>query len=155
MDTQTLHWLPAVSQACAAQVLKLFPSAAGLKNTWHSIVKIGQSLYREAPGMDVFRPDQETPVRRSALGQAALRSISGYLGVHDTMLLVFDPVAQVNHLRSCVAVRHSCSGKLHCTLCRQRHAQSRWSAVQINPAIHSAATVEQRLPACASPCLKP
>ena len=45
-------------------MLKLFPSAAGLEVTWHSIVKIGQSLYREAPGMDVFRPDQVTPVDR-------------------------------------------------------------------------------------------
>ena len=44
------------------QVLKLFPSAQGLEPTWHSIVKIGQSLYREAPGMDPFRPDQSTPV---------------------------------------------------------------------------------------------
>jgi len=44
------------------QVLKLFPSAKGLEPTWHSIVKIGQSLYREAPGMDPYRPDQATPV---------------------------------------------------------------------------------------------
>jgi len=28
-------------------VRKLFPSARGLENTWHSIVKIQQSLYRE------------------------------------------------------------------------------------------------------------
>ena len=41
---------------------QLFPSAKGLTNTWHSIVKIQQSLYREAPGMDPFRPDQATPV---------------------------------------------------------------------------------------------
>jgi hypothetical protein len=31
------------------QVRVLFPSAKGLTNTWHSIVKIGQSLYRCAP----------------------------------------------------------------------------------------------------------
>ncbi|KAL2636372.1 hypothetical protein R1flu_007851 [Riccia fluitans] len=30
--------------------------------TWSSVVKIGQSLYREAPGMDPYRPDQKTPV---------------------------------------------------------------------------------------------
>lgn len=41
---------------------QLFPSARGLDNTWHSIVKIGQSLYREAPGMDPWRPDQKTPI---------------------------------------------------------------------------------------------
>ena len=44
------------------QVKKLFPSAKNLKMTWHSVVKIGQSLYREAPGMDPFRPDQRTPI---------------------------------------------------------------------------------------------
>ncbi len=41
---------------------QLFPSARNLENTWHSVVKIGQSLYIEAPGMDPFRPDQATPV---------------------------------------------------------------------------------------------
>ena len=46
----------------ALQVRLLFPSARGLDMTWHSVVKINQSLYREAPGMDVFRPDQRTPV---------------------------------------------------------------------------------------------
>jgi zeta-carotene desaturase len=43
-------------------VRQLFPSARNLNVTWHSIVKIGQSLYREAPGMDPYRPDQATPV---------------------------------------------------------------------------------------------
>ena len=33
-----------------------------LKCTWSNVVKLGQSLYREAPGMDVFRPKQRTPV---------------------------------------------------------------------------------------------
>lgn len=40
----------------------LFPSARNLKLEWSSIVKINQSLYREAPGMDPFRPDQVTPI---------------------------------------------------------------------------------------------
>ena len=44
------------------QVRALFPSAKDLSMTWSSVVKIGQSLYREAPGMDPFRPDQKTPV---------------------------------------------------------------------------------------------
>ena len=43
------------------QVRQLFPSARGLKLEWHSIVKIAQSLYEEAPGMDVYRPDQVRP----------------------------------------------------------------------------------------------
>eukprot|EP00252_Welwitschia_mirabilis_P023958 TRINITY_DN6923_c0_g1_i3.p1 TRINITY_DN6923_c0_g1~~TRINITY_DN6923_c0_g1_i3.p1 ORF type:complete len:568 (-),score=112.75 TRINITY_DN6923_c0_g1_i3:480-2183(-) len=45
------------------QVLSLFPSSQGLQVTWSSVVKIGQSLYREAPGMDPFRPDQKTPTQ--------------------------------------------------------------------------------------------
>ncbi|KAF8394403.1 hypothetical protein HHK36_020611 [Tetracentron sinense] len=45
------------------QVLALFPSSQGLEVTWSSVVKIGQSLYREAPGKDPFRPNQKTPVK--------------------------------------------------------------------------------------------
>lgn len=45
------------------QVLDLFPSSQGLEVLWSSLVKIGQSLYREAPGKDPFRPDQKTPVK--------------------------------------------------------------------------------------------
>ncbi|KAL0397343.1 UNVERIFIED_CONTAM: Zeta-carotene desaturase, chloroplastic/chromoplastic [Sesamum calycinum] len=45
------------------QVLDLFPSSQGLEVTWSSVVKIGQSLYREGPGKDPFRPDQKTPVK--------------------------------------------------------------------------------------------
>ncbi|PNH06724.1 Zeta-carotene desaturase, chloroplastic/chromoplastic [Tetrabaena socialis] len=52
----------AIAEETDRQVRQLFPSARGLKVTWHSLVKIGQSLYEEAPGMDRFRPDQRTPV---------------------------------------------------------------------------------------------
>jgi uncharacterized protein with NAD-binding domain and iron-sulfur cluster len=114
-------YMPLSNEAVAAemhrQVQKLFPSARNLTNTWHSVVKIQQSLYRcaspprhpalprccaqcvcmlgqhgqgcnghgcatllwrseqncfraaseqnccrEAPGLDRFRPDQQTPV---------------------------------------------------------------------------------------------
>ena len=34
-----------------------------LKCTWTNVVKLGQSLYREAPGMDVYRPRQKSPVQ--------------------------------------------------------------------------------------------
>lgn len=44
------------------QVRQLFPSARACTLLWHSVVKIGQSLYQEAPGMDPYRPDQKTPV---------------------------------------------------------------------------------------------
>ncbi|KAL3631671.1 hypothetical protein CASFOL_024655 [Castilleja foliolosa] len=45
------------------QVLALFPSSQGLEVTWSSVVKIAQSLYREGPGKDPFRPDQRTPIK--------------------------------------------------------------------------------------------
>ncbi|MEO1669583.1 MAG: 9,9'-di-cis-zeta-carotene desaturase [Cyanobacteria bacterium J06631_2] len=44
------------------QVRKLFPSSRELNMTWYSVVKLAQSLYREAPGMDPYRPPQQTPV---------------------------------------------------------------------------------------------
>ncbi|KAL0425377.1 UNVERIFIED_CONTAM: Zeta-carotene desaturase, chloroplastic/chromoplastic [Sesamum radiatum] len=40
-----------------------YEGAGGLEVTWSSVVKIGQSLYREGPGKDPFRPDQKTPVK--------------------------------------------------------------------------------------------
>lgn len=44
------------------QVYNLFPSSRSLKMTWYSVVKLAQSLYREAPGMDHYRPAQDTPI---------------------------------------------------------------------------------------------
>ncbi|MEB3266676.1 MAG: 9,9'-di-cis-zeta-carotene desaturase [Cyanobacteriota bacterium] len=45
-----------------AQVRDLFPSARDLRLVWSNVVKLAQSLYREAPGMEPFRPTQVTPV---------------------------------------------------------------------------------------------
>ena len=47
---------------CIAQLNSLFPSSKKLNCTWSSVVKLGQSLYREKPGQDKFRPKQATPV---------------------------------------------------------------------------------------------
>jgi zeta-carotene desaturase len=44
------------------QVRELFPSARNLTLVWSNVVKLAQSLYREAPGMEPFRPEQRTPV---------------------------------------------------------------------------------------------
>uniref|UniRef100_A0A1J3DI26 Zeta-carotene desaturase n=1 Tax=Noccaea caerulescens TaxID=107243 RepID=A0A1J3DI26_NOCCA len=52
-----------IIEKVAMQVTELFPSSRGLEVTWSSVVKIAQSLYREAPGKDPFRPDQKTPVK--------------------------------------------------------------------------------------------
>ena len=51
-----------IAQHVLNQVRDLFPSSRELNMTWYSVVKLAQSLYREAPGMDVYRPAQSTPV---------------------------------------------------------------------------------------------
>ncbi|ABB57542.1 9,9'-di-cis-zeta-carotene desaturase [Synechococcus elongatus] len=51
-----------IAQHVLKQVHELFPSSRDLNMTWSNVVKLAQSLYREAPGMDPFRPDQKTPI---------------------------------------------------------------------------------------------
>ncbi len=59
-------WIPKKTEEIVAhtdrQVRELFPSARSLTLVWSNVVKLAQSLYREAPGMDPFRPAQSTPV---------------------------------------------------------------------------------------------
>ncbi|MBE9167105.1 9,9'-di-cis-zeta-carotene desaturase [Pleurocapsales cyanobacterium LEGE 06147] len=52
----------AIAHHVLQQVHQLFPSSRELNMTWYSVVKLAQSLYREAPGMDLYRPPQQTPV---------------------------------------------------------------------------------------------
>jgi zeta-carotene desaturase len=47
---------------CIKQMNDIFPSSRKLNCTWSSVVKLGQSLYREKPGQDRFRPTQATPI---------------------------------------------------------------------------------------------
>ena len=42
------------------QVRELFPSSKELKLIWSNVVKVSHSLYRESPGMELFRPSQST-----------------------------------------------------------------------------------------------
>jgi zeta-carotene desaturase len=51
-----------IAQHALKQVHELFPSARELNMTWYNVVKLAQSLYREAPKMDPYRPDQKTPI---------------------------------------------------------------------------------------------
>lgn len=51
-----------IIQDCIKQLNSLFPSSRSLKCTWSSVVKLGQSLYRENPGQDKYRPTQATPI---------------------------------------------------------------------------------------------
>ena len=59
-------FIPQSNEAIVAHVTKqvheLFPSSRELNVTWSSVVKLAQSLYREKPGMDPFRPTQATPI---------------------------------------------------------------------------------------------
>jgi zeta-carotene desaturase len=52
----------AIAKHVLKQVQELFPSSRELNMTWYSVVKLAQSLYREAPGMDPYRPPQKTPI---------------------------------------------------------------------------------------------
>ena len=52
----------AIAHHVLEQVHQLFPASRELNMTWYSVVKLAQSLYREAPGMDVYRPAQKTPI---------------------------------------------------------------------------------------------
>lgn len=47
---------------CIKQLHHIFPSSRKLNCTWSSVVKLGQSLYREKPGQDRLRPEQATPI---------------------------------------------------------------------------------------------
>ena len=51
-----------IVEDCIKQLHALFPSSKKLNCTWSSVVKLGQSLYREKPGQDKFRPTQATPI---------------------------------------------------------------------------------------------
>lgn len=59
-------WIPKKSEEIVAhtdaQVRDLFPSSRSLTLVWSNVVKLAQSLYREAPGMEPYRPAQRTPV---------------------------------------------------------------------------------------------
>jgi zeta-carotene desaturase len=51
-----------IAQKVLEQVHQLFPSSRKLNMTWFNVVKLANSLYREAPGMDPYRPQQQTPI---------------------------------------------------------------------------------------------
>ncbi|MBF2083230.1 9,9'-di-cis-zeta-carotene desaturase [Thermoleptolyngbya sp. C42_A2020_037] len=51
-----------IAQHALKQLHDLFPSSRELNMTWFNVVKLAQSLYRENPGMDPYRPPQKTPV---------------------------------------------------------------------------------------------
>jgi zeta-carotene desaturase len=51
-----------IAQHALKQIYDLFPSSRELNMTWFNVVKLAQSLYRENPGMEPYRPPQKTPI---------------------------------------------------------------------------------------------
>ncbi len=85
-----------------AQVRELFPSARDLNMTWYSVVKLAQSLYREAPGMDVYRPSQKTAIGNFFL--AGSYTQQDYIDSMEGATLSGKQAAQVI-LKSAVAIK--------------------------------------------------
>lgn len=86
-----------------AQTHKLFPSSVALKCTWSSVVKLGQSLYREKPGQDKFRPKQATPVSNFFLAgsytyQDYLDSMEG--ATRSGLMVADEIIARADALRA-------------------------------------------------------
>ncbi len=51
-----------ITEEIDKEVRRLFPSSKNLNLLWSNVVQIPQSLYRESPGMDPFRPNQKTSI---------------------------------------------------------------------------------------------
>ncbi len=51
-----------ITEEIDIEVRRLFPSSKNLNLLWSNVVQIPQSLYRESPGMDPFRPNQKTSI---------------------------------------------------------------------------------------------
>ena len=100
----------AIAHHVLNQVHELFPSSQELNMTWYSVVKLAQSLYREAPGMDLYRPDQKTPIANFFLAgsytkQDYIDSMEGAtLSGHQAARAILEHLAeieQVNEVTPC------------------------------------------------------
>ncbi len=70
-------WIPKAVEEIVehtdSQVRELFPSSRQLNLVWSNVVKLSHSLYREAPGMEPFRPNQTTPIKNFFLAGSYTR----------------------------------------------------------------------------------
>lgn len=93
----------AIANHILEQVRTLFPSARDLNMTWYSVVKLAQSLYREAPGMDLYRPAQKTPINNFFLAgsytqQDYIDSMEGAtISGNQAATAVLQYLAQIKH----------------------------------------------------------
>ena len=89
-------------QNCIDQINDLFPSSKKLKCTWSNVVKLGQSLYREKPGQDKFRPKQATPIENFFLAgsytyQDYLDSMEG--ATRSGLMVADEVIARADNLK--------------------------------------------------------
>ena len=87
---------------CGDQINDLFPSSKKLKCTWSNVVKLGQSLYREKPGQDKFRPKQATPIENFFLAgsytyQDYLDSMEG--ATRSGLMVADEVIARADNLK--------------------------------------------------------
>ena len=87
---------------CISQLNTLFPSSKKLKCTWSNVVKLGQSLYREKPGQDKFRPKQATPIENFFLAgsytyQDYLDSMEG--ATRSGLMVADEVIARADNLK--------------------------------------------------------
>lgn len=80
------------------QVTELFPSSRGLEVTWSSVVKIAQSLYREAPGKDPFRPDQKTPVKNFFLAGSYTKQVTNSFTLKQNVQAEIHKQSQISYV---------------------------------------------------------
>jgi len=88
---------------CVKQLNDLFPSSKALRPKWSNVVKLAQSLYREKPGMDKYRPSQATPVPNFFLAGSYTYQdyIDSMEGATKSGLMVADEViARANSIAS-------------------------------------------------------
>lgn len=97
-------WMPLSTEVIAketlAQVRKLFPSSKDLECTWWNVVKLGKSLYKEAPGADVFRPGQVTSIPNFFLAGSYTYQdyIDSMEGATKSALLCADSILERNEM---------------------------------------------------------
>merc|ERR1712226_1153151 len=90
-----------IVEDCIKQLNNVFPSSRKLNCTWSSVVKLGQSLYREKPGQDKFRPKQATPIENFFLAGSYTYQdyIDSMEGATKSGIMVADEIiARASHL---------------------------------------------------------
>jgi zeta-carotene desaturase len=103
---------------CRAALVRLWPQAAGLAVSKATVVRIPNSIYRESPGSDRWRPTQATPVPNLFLAGDYTRQ--------DYMASMEGAVRSGQHAAAAVLARQQAPGRVG--------AQARSRALEANDA---------------------